>query len=70
VTVVVDVDIDDAIGRTESIEQRVGGIHPDVADRDLVVGPLDEVGDGRRSHLTGAAQGQDASHGPIVAWRM
>ena len=43
------------------------GIDSDVADRYLVIGAVDEIGDGRRSHLTGTAEDQDASHGSIAS---
>ena len=38
---------------------RLRGGEPDVADRDLVIGAFDEVGDGGRSHLARSAQDED-----------
>ena len=61
---VLHVDQDDAFGRREPTEQGAGRVDPQVADGDLVVGPLDEVGDGRRPHLAGAAEDEDPGHEP------
>ncbi len=61
---VLDVDPDDPFRRAEVAEQDARGFGPEVADGDLVVGPLDEVGDGRRPHLTGTAEDEDPGHLP------
>ena len=63
---IVDVDPDDPFRHTQPAEQGGRRIRADVADRHLVVGALDEVGDRRRAHLARAAEDQDASHAPIV----
>jgi hypothetical protein len=66
---VVDVDTDDALGCAEAAQQGGGGVRPDVADRDLVIGALHEVGDGGRSHLARSAQDEDPAHAAVLTRR-
>ncbi len=63
---ILDIDGDHAFRCAEPAQQGGGGRWPDVADRDLVIGPLDEIGDRRRPHLARPAEDQDAAH-PAVA---
>ena len=61
---------DDALRRAEPAQQRGGRVGPDVADRDLVIGALDEVGDGGRPHLARPAEDQDAAHAVALLERI
>ena len=55
--------------RAQLAQQRGRGIGPDVADRHLVVGPRDEIGDRRRSHLARPAEDQDPAHCGLTSGR-
>ncbi len=59
---IVDIDLDHAFRSAQSLKQRARRIDADVADRDLVIGALDEVGDSCRTHLAGAPEDEDARH--------